>query len=268
MSTGEVDVYSLGETFSPKLKEAFMPFIVAINSMASAVYLRCLKYAAKFEHSVVPTTLGDGVVAGVKTPDGVSVGIYMGVLEIKKLFDKLEGRRFDYVMDLPALKLPTGEKIEVVLCGFKDRHVTPNASILNNACVDYNTLFFLEEIDFYKNFTMRQKVAFMEKDPSEKPKITKRMRSQAQEILFSYVVVVAVTTKEVLAGDQILVSYNRPGKKITTDSYLTTRAFAEASCKPHEEVLPCRCGPAGICPKSLFFLKPREDVAGPAMPPA
>ena len=266
MSQRDLITYVLGKTWTEKERILLAPFVEAINSAAAGKYIKCERNAAASIEMLSSSISGYGKFAKEKISSGTAIGIYIGSLEVKCRYDK-GGFRHDYVMALPDIILPTGRSFKVVVCGYEERLDLSSASTLNNACERFNSMFFLDDVHYFSNMEMRLRVAAMESNPDEKSKITKRMRSEAQEISFSYVVVIAVTTRDVQIGEELLTPYNRPGKKITSDSYLTSKAFADAKCKPHEIVLPCMCGVDGICPKSMYFIRPRDDVvAGAPLP--
>ncbi len=125
----EFCVYTLGDTFTPKEKEALSPYITSVNSAASGVYHRCMEQYEESRLSVAPSRYGDGVFAGKNILNKTLMGMYVGVLHNKEKYD---GRR-DYVMDLPDFVLPSGQKFTVLMCGYEQRAVAPNASMFNNA---------------------------------------------------------------------------------------------------------------------------------------
>lgn len=241
------------------------PFIAAINVAASSTLMHCAENASKYGISVMPSRFfGKGLFCAKGMPYGTYVGMYIGELYPK---DKVPGNRHNYCMALPDIVFPWGRTVPVVVCGYERREVPglPNASMLNHSCDDNNVLFFPEDVGFYANFNEYQKLRRMENDPAQAGRITDAFRSRATQTLFSYTVVVALVSKRdgVAAGSELLVTYNRADASGAAaagsrGNYFVPKDVAEASCEPGETAVPCACGPGGVCPRGLYFVKSRD----------
>ena len=252
----EVDMFVLGD--DPKWTAAELDhlgvLLVSVNSAVAGTIEECISNVLKYGISTEETTCGDGLVCRKDINAREYVGAYIGTIYHAERVPT----RHDYCMALSPVQFPSGAMVELVVCGFERRKVISNAAMFNHSCGKTNVAMLPQDVVVYRHLDVRMEVQELEKTAKGKKGITQQMRSDAQEVLFSFPCVVALTSVPVKAGSPLLVSYNRPGEKDPSKDYFKPKQFADAECKPGEEVVACRCGKDGKCPKNMFFIKPTD----------
>ena len=253
-----IEAYILGDSFTDKEKEELAPWIAGLNSAAVQIFGDCARNSERCGISVKPSRLGKGLFCGKKIGLDNTVAVYYGTLEkASNYFGRL-----DYAIELPRLKV-SGKSEVIYLCGFDRRDAPFNAVMLNHVCdpEKANVLFKTAQLVLYAHPELRLLKSAKEATCGRMFHVT---QAQIDEELFSYFIVTAVVIRRVAAGDEFLVSYNRPNEKMEIDhmgNYFLPEKMAEAVAKRENNkragsdhiLCPCMCEPGG-CPGGRFYV--------------
>jgi hypothetical protein len=243
-------------------------FFAHINAAAEQIRFKCMTSVKEYEITVKSSHTGDGVFSGKDVPPLTYVGYYTGVVEnARKYADK------GYSIGIPPIRFPDGTVVPALLCGYEQRMLQGNASMFNSSCLNFNAQFLFEDVFVRKNLEAHWEVQrLLEKKGSDIP-LT--LLDAASEIEFTYSVVIVMTNKEVKAGEEIRVTYNRhvsadnsvhkrvPYARKRHSGYFTPRMVAMKNAtqagKDHYAAK-CMCEPGG-CPLKRYFVTKKVAAA-------
>ena len=250
----DVDTYVIGSTWSDAEREHLAVFFAAINAAAEPKRYACMKSVEEYGLEIRPSDTGDGVFSPKDVPQYTCVGLYRGVVEKASKF-KDDG----YSIGLPPITFPDGTVVRAVLSGYGQRLVPGSASMFNHACLKFNARFLYEDLYVKKNIEAGWKVQrLMEKKSSVIPDA---LLAEAAEVLFTFPVVIVMTDKDVAAGTELRVTYNR--QPAASGAYFTTRRNACKSAGKGYCVAKCMCEPGG-CPLRRYYVTKRAPAGQPA----
>jgi hypothetical protein len=252
-----LDAYTLGDTFTQEEQDYLFPLIASLNSAIVEYLSRASELSIAKGISVGPSSNGGGLFSAKSVSDGIAA-VYYGTLEVKTRYT---GRR-DYAVELDSLQLmPRGPKWKIILCGYERRSSPLNAVMINHACMDARINVRLEQCPVTVYADPEARRTKIQKEQIYQ-RISPSLSARADEVLFSYVVVVARIIKPVAPGEELLTSYNRVdgGGDDEKDDYFMSRDVANRVKKAGEVLVACACEPGG-CPMGRFFLLDRRLVA-------
>lgn len=260
----DINVYTLGDTWTDAEREFLGPFFAGINSAAEQVRYECVQSVRKYGIHVGPSHTGDGVFCGHGgvLPALTYVGYYKGTVENARKF-KDDG----YTIGLPPIRFPDGREVPAVLSGYNHRAEEGSAVMFNHSCQRFNAQYVLQDVHVKKDLEANWELQRLLQ--KKNAVIPDALFQAASEVLYTYPVVIAMTERDVAPGEEIRVTYNRQGgaKGGGGSSYFSTRRNAQKSAKKGYTVAKCMCEPGG-CPLKRYFVQPPSKRADASPGPA